>query len=545
MGVSGGRYDPHVEGVTKGKPRPFVRHRSSYNIYPSLGLSLFHPFPPPLLQAYQSVTMASVLQAPLTHSHSPRSPIGGGGILLNPSPYRLPPPLPPSSYPSRSNHSLSSSTSSSEDVNTPPSSDHYATPPPSLMNSLTLQYTSDEDHVLRSRRSSAPEYGSLRSRRIRFAPLPDPRRVTERGEELPLPSVFDDDDPTGISQSKLPNCHTSPSSSLLLGDSIVTPKKLSTIDATGPSLPRPHPTRSCISSPASPARAHITMSPTSSNTTVTEAAFRTSASSSRFAKRLLKSFRQKTDDPSRTGSRDSSSSRDDTSPSVGIPLGHWASADDASRPNSGNEEPLHRARSATAQPKPKRMLNGRVYGARKNQHKTSNVFDNIPDKEPEFVEWGYGGMGSVRSGGMWAKVQGDQKTFLGHTEERGRARAPAAEADDDNDGSGMGWVKKRREERERQKREQLAASEAASKTDVGSAPNPVSTPVPVQGTEQNPTFVSVNHDVSTVMPVHPDDDDSSSEEDDEEAEVESSSTEQEDDDGDQVRYFTFSALKSQ
>jgi hypothetical protein len=194
------------------------------------------------------------------------------------------------------------------------------------------------------------------------------------------------------------------------------------------------------------------------------------------------------------------------------------------------------------------MLNGRVYGARKNHHRSSNVFDNIPDKEPEFVEWGYGGMGSVRSGGMWAKVQGDQKAFLGHTEERGRAAAPAAEADDDNDGSGMGWVKKRREERERQKREELAASEAASKTDVGSAPNLVSAPVPEQGTEQNTILISVNHDVSTVMPVQPetgDDDDESSEEDDEEAEDESSSTEQEDDDGDQVRYYLLSPLKSQ
>jgi hypothetical protein len=182
------------------------------------------------------------------------------------------------------------------------------------------------------------------------------------------------------------------------------------------------------------------------------------------------------------------------------------------------------------------MLNGRVYGARKDR--SSNVFDNIPDKEPEFVEWGYGGMGSVRSGGMWAKVQGDQTAFLGHTEERGRTGAPAAEADED-DGSGMGWVKKRREERERQKREELAASEAASKTDVGSAPNPVSAPVPVQGTEQNSILVSVNHDVNTVTPVQPeadDDDDESSEEDDEEAEDESVSTEQEDDDGDQERH---------
>jgi len=185
------------------------------------------------------------------------------------------------------------------------------------------------------------------------------------------------------------------------------------------------------------------------------------------------------------------------------------------------------------------MLNGRVYGARKPHHRPGNVFDNIPDKEPEFVEWGYGGMGSVRSGGMWAKVQSDQKNFLGQTEERGRAVAPATKADDDDDGSGMGWVKKRREERERQKRGELAA---ASKTDVGSAPNSVSALVPVQGTAHDSIPISVAHDVTTVTPVQPeteDDDDESSEEDDEEAEDESSSTEQDDDDGDQVRHIFF------
>ncbi len=481
--------------------------------------------------------MASVLQHPLPHSYSPR-PFMGGGILLNPSPHRLPSPLPPASYPSRSNHSLSSSTSSSEDVNTPPSSDHPPPPPP-LMNSLTLHYTSDEDHLLHSRRSSAPEYSSLRGRRIRFAPLPDPRRavcVTEGGKEHPLPSVFDDDDSNGIPEPKLRNFHTSPS--LLLGDTPMAPKKLPTVGAPGPSSSRIHPTRTSVSSPPSPAYAHITVSPPPSAAAIMETAFHTGASSTHFAKRLLKTFRQKADD--RAGSRDSSSSRDDTSPSTGIPLGHWASADDASRLSSANEEPLHRARSAIsiALPKPKRMLNGRVYGARKNHQPSSNVFDNIPDDEPEFVEWGYGGMGSVRSGGMWAKVQSDQKLFLGSKEERGRRGAPEAEAhDDDDDGSGMGWVKKRRDEREGKRREELAASEAASKKDVGTAPTPVSAPVPVQGAVPNSINVSVDHNVSTVTPVQPgteDDDDESSEEDDEEVEDESTSTEQDDDDGDQV-----------
>ncbi|KAF8479098.1 hypothetical protein DFH94DRAFT_747588 [Russula ochroleuca] len=481
--------------------------------------------------------MASVLSPPSLYAT--RSPVGGG-ILLNPSPYRLPSPLPQSSYPSRSNQSLSSSTSSSEDVNTPPSSDH-ATPPPSLVNSLALHYTSDGDHVLRSRRSSAPEYGSLRSRRIRFAPLPDPRRavlVTERGEELPLPSVFDEDDPSGIPHPNLHNFHTS-ASAALLEDSIVSPKKLPIANGLGPSSARVHTTRACVSSPPSPNRAQRVVPPITSTATVTETASRTSASSARLAKRLFKPFGQKSGDPHRTSSRDSSSSREDNPPSFGIPLGHWVSADEGSRTTSTNGEPLSRVRSAasTAQPKPKRMLNGRVYGARKN-HRSSNVFQNIADEEPAFVEWGYGGMGSVGAGGMWSKVQSDQKLFIGQTEGRGRRGAPESGANDD-DGSGMGWVKKRREERERKKREELAASEAGNKTDVGSAPTPVSAPVPVPGTAHNSIVVSVNHDITTIAPVLPEteDDDESSEEEDEEVDDESSSTEQEDDDGAQVRYL--------
>ncbi|KAK0225183.1 hypothetical protein EDD85DRAFT_223695 [Armillaria nabsnona] len=77
-----------------------------------------------------------------------------------------------------------------------------------------------------------------------------------------------------------------------------------------------------------------------------------------------------------------------------------------------------------------RMLNGRVYGQKKAQRER-NLFANAPDAEPEFVEWGYGGMGSVKSskeagGKMWGKLQSEDR--------------------DDDDGGGMAWVKKRREE---------------------------------------------------------------------------------------------------
>jgi hypothetical protein len=471
-----------------------------------------------------------------------------GGILLNPSPIRHPLPLRAPPYPSRSNHSLTSSTSSSEEVNTPPSS-VQATPPHSLSNSLSLPYTSDDDHVLRPRSGSTPDYGTSGSRHIRFAPLPDPRRavlVTEHGEELPLPSVFDDDGPNSIGCPNLRSLHTSHTSSLLLGDGVVTHKELPTVVTPDASSPPTQSIRPPVSYPSSIHR-HLTDSPTSSTATVTPANPCQSAPSARFAKRLLLPFRQKVDCSRRSGSRDSSSSRDDASPSWGIPLGHWASADTGSRTSSTNGVPLARAQSATSgRPlNTKRLLNGRIYGARKHPH--HNVFDNAPDDEPEFVEWGHGGMGSVRAGGIWAKVQSEQKLLIGHIEERGRRGAPQSPVtDDDNDGSGMGWVKKRREARERKKHEEQAARESANKADAGSAPSPVSAPAPAA--THDSTHTSVDHNITTITPILPrsadndgdDDDDEDEEVNDDLVDDESSGTEQEEDEAAQVLTFCLS-----
>jgi hypothetical protein len=445
-----------------------------------------------------------------------------GGILLNPSPIRSPASL-PSSYPSRSNHSLYSSTSSSEEVSTPPSSSHL-TPP-----TLSVPYPSDDDRV---RGGSTSDYGPSGSRHIRFAPLPDPRRsvlVTEHGEELPLPSDFDDD--------PIPRLSTSHSSSLLLGDGLVTPKDFPTIRSSSPSSPR---IRTSMSSPSLPLPQRLTDSSTSSTVTITTPA----ASSTRFAKRLLLPFRQKVDYSKRSASRDSSSSRDDRSPSRGAPLGRWTSADTASRSNPTNLLPLSRVQSAGAArpPNTKRLLNGRVYGARKHpRNQSTNVFANASD-EPEFVEWGHGGMGSVHSGGIWSKLQSDQKLLIGHVEERGRRGAPQSSTPDDDDGSGMGWVKRRREERERKKREEQLARESTDKADAESAPSPVSAPEPA--TTHAPAHILVNHNITTVTPILPitvnnDDDDDDDDDDDEVKEDlvddESSGTEQEEEDAAQVR----------
>ena len=105
-----------------------------------------------------------------------------------------------------------------------------------------------------------------------------------------------------------------------------------------------------------------------------------------------------------------------------------------------------------------RMLNGRVYGRR-----LSAVNHHQATYEPEFVEWGYGGMGSVssgaaksRSGPDWAKLQSTGKV-LG---------ADDRVDNEGDDGSGMGWVRKRRAQREREQREKEESERAAQNGDA-------------------------------------------------------------------------------
>lgn len=90
------------------------------------------------------------------------------------------------------------------------------------------------------------------------------------------------------------------------------------------------------------------------------------------------------------------------------------------------------------------MLNGRIYGRRRLYDKAStNPFANVRDTEPEFVEWGYGGMGSNKSnsnssmGSAWRAVQNGSNS--------------SAYGNDEDDASGMAWVKKRKAARERAK----------------------------------------------------------------------------------------------
>jgi hypothetical protein len=111
------------------------------------------------------------------------------------------------------------------------------------------------------------------------------------------------------------------------------------------------------------------------------------------------------------------------------------------------------------------MLNGRVYGSRRNSI-NSNPFANVRD-EPEFVEWGYGGMGSVSGSdnSKYSVLATGSPALLSHSQNQkaiigggrgGAAKVAVERIVEDDDGSGMGWVRKRREERERLAKEKEA-----------------------------------------------------------------------------------------
>lgn len=119
------------------------------------------------------------------------------------------------------------------------------------------------------------------------------------------------------------------------------------------------------------------------------------------------------------------------------------------------------------------MLNGRVYGSKRLNAQNTNLFASAKDEEPEFVEWGYGGMGSVKTAGhgdkQWSKLQSGG-TLAG------------TGGDDDDDGGGLSWARKRKEAREKAKKEaeEKAKAEAEAKEN-GETEQTESTEVSGQG----------------------------------------------------------------
>ncbi|PIL30618.1 hypothetical protein GSI_07320 [Ganoderma sinense ZZ0214-1] len=452
------------------------------------------------------------------------------GILLNPSPGASPA-YHPASLPALipSNSSLSSSASSLAPGD---SSDYFsksasssAGPSHSLPSSNNVHLHAHAKHRTDSNPSTV--------RRIRFAPLPEPRRDDEVFD-----SVFLDDDdleqpltmhsalatagvalagPADADLSKHAHSVTSspgaarkclPTESFLLGcprDDFSCPGPSSESEAQH-SLECAHEWDLVRSpSPAHPASAFSPSSPRK-GTKWTKMLAPLLGRSGRSHSSPLAMFsaedvstlhgdahrgRRNSNNSGhglRTGSsRESSVSHERSGSDFGAPLNRWTSegAPGAGLPLStkkrlslfggggGGGVPLGRTQSLTSLPgkddkkgkpaatappraggrKQTRMLNGRVYGAKRNPN-AKNPFANVRTDEPEFVEWGYGGMGSVKNtagqSSVWSRVQADNNAA-------GIARKAT---EDEDDGTGMAWVRKRKEERERAKRE---AEERAKK----------------------------------------------------------------------------------
>ena len=151
------------------------------------------------------------------------------------------------------------------------------------------------------------------------------------------------------------------------------------------------------------------------------------------------------------------------------------------------------------------MLNGRVYGGPKRDP-NANPFANARDEEPEFVEWGYGGMGSVKgaksagvSGTNWDRLHGNGS--VNGSKQQGSG---AQETEDENgdDGSGMGWVKKRREKREREERERREKEER-EKLEQEKGPKATDDVVPGSdelGSRPTTSVTPIDHDHTEVVP---------------------------------------------
>ncbi|KAM6500927.1 hypothetical protein JOM56_003941 [Amanita muscaria] len=176
----------------------------------------------------------------------------------------------------------------------------------------------------------------------------------------------------------------------------------------------------------------------------------------------------------RSTSRNSRSTGHDLPPTWHAPARHsFISAGDNNR---GSKRHFLSNRTSTFdgtsnQRKAVKMLNGRVYGARPTNH-----FANITSEpDPEFVEWGYGGMGSVRgqhaagmSGTRWERLHnGDDPSM--------------------DDGSGMYWLQKRREAREKAEADK-------------SGNEPIVTTIPGEQSAQSP---DPTEDVSSVSQSNP------------------------------------------
>ncbi|KAG8742662.1 hypothetical protein FRC10_001145 [Ceratobasidium sp. 414] len=287
----------------------------------------------------------------------------------------------------------------------------------------------------------ADRSSSLGSRKIRFAPLPEPRRdvmVDEAGAEIPCSSSYPADATSFPVQ--LPGAGTSVT--LDRTDSLMTDSGASTASTeadTQSQVARKKEKRNSLfrifgMKNSSPKRTSVSSLPTAdANGTI-----------GGIPVPGLGLFRPSSRE-SWSGELSGYTSDNSVSRRMSSPLRPESS--NRSRPTTPNYgsfgAPMMQATSdgSGSVQRPQRMLNGRVYGARRAKERLQPQ----PSMEPEFSEWGYGGMGSVGSSGEYGKLQSNSSAVGG-----------------DDDGSGMTWARKRKEKREREEREKKAAEEAAA-----------------------------------------------------------------------------------
>lgn len=132
----------------------------------------------------------------------------------------------------------------------------------------------------------------------------------------------------------------------------------------------------------------------------------------------------------------------------------WTAVEERKRSMQGlaapPSEPGHRRMSSVdttssgvslgSSPQPVKLLNGRVYGARRASEVAELQKQRREAAEPAFVEWG-----NAKQGG------GDERSSFSAGSSSGGREGQLAESDD---GSGMEWVKRRRAEREKAKKDQ-------------------------------------------------------------------------------------------
>jgi hypothetical protein len=408
-----------------------------------------------------AVASPSLFYPPNNPNNSPTAP--KSGILLNPYPPARSPPM---------NQAQSLPLPSSES----PAFRHSAPNSPYItLNAKNVPLSRPGSRSSSASRGDGPDDGAgapqgggghsrANSMRIRFAPLPDIRKMEEADYvDSPLVTTH-----SAISapDDRLDASPTSP------GSQYSQMSATSSGSTTGTLL-------SFVSNTA--------YDPTETGSDVASLSSATKQKSKNWTKRIFRplikshSFsshgngHQSDDGLWRTNSRDSFTSAT-SNEGGGHPLSRRMTTD-ASFPaaNGGGASgpPLTRVQSAGIGPgrsrKATKMLNGRVYGSKS----TATAFQNIREGEPAFVEWGHGGAGSVNnhSGGAdnskYARIQSGDKVSIGAVSGDGSEMG----GDDYDDGSGVAWLRKRKQQRERERLEKEAqalqeAKDAMTKSDT-------------------------------------------------------------------------------